>query len=103
MFVTARKLHPLFGSELTGVPITGALSPDLRDELLDRVYKDGLVLIRGQNLNENQVSAFARSLGPLWSANSNPGDQKTFGMSVSTNAIINIRTAAATNSRARPC
>jgi alpha-ketoglutarate-dependent 2,4-dichlorophenoxyacetate dioxygenase len=59
-----RKLTPHFGLELTGQQLN---DPNLlqaeRDAVLDAVYAHGVVLVSGQDLNDEQMLGFADTLG----------------------------------------
>jgi alpha-ketoglutarate-dependent 2,4-dichlorophenoxyacetate dioxygenase len=61
-----QQLHPLFGAELTGLKITGAVTEAERVPLLEAVYKYGVVLVRGQMPSQAGLGEFAKSLGPIW-------------------------------------
>src|SRR4051812_28029197 len=61
-----RKLHPMLGVEAEGIAINREIPPHLRANLLSLVETHGLVLLRGQELGEEILGSFARSLGPIW-------------------------------------
>jgi alpha-ketoglutarate-dependent 2,4-dichlorophenoxyacetate dioxygenase len=65
-----RELHPLFGAELQGLAIEGAVSAEERAAILENVHKYGIVLFRGQTPTEAQMGQFAKSLGPIWTISS---------------------------------
>ena len=62
---TARALHPFVGAELVGLDVNTDLSSGERDAILQDVARHGVVLIRGQLLDDLSLLGFAGQLGPL--------------------------------------
>src|SRR5262245_31779969 len=86
----SRNLHPLFGAELTGITLTGAVAGEERQALLDAVGKYGVILLRDQPTTQTQLGEFAVSLGPLWSIKSTML-QETTTVTTSTAAVYDFR------------
>jgi len=63
--IRVRPLTPKFGAEILGVDLSQPISDDLFGEI-ERIFNDsGVVLFRGQNINEDQHIAFSHRFGPL--------------------------------------
>ena len=63
--IRVRPLTPKFGAEILGVDLSQPISDDLFGEI-ERIFNDsGVVLFRGQNINEDQHIAFSQRFGPL--------------------------------------
>ncbi len=60
-----RKLTPSFGVVLTGETIGPDLSTSAREALHDAVMRYGLAVIPAQQLSDDDIHAFATSLGPV--------------------------------------
>ena len=59
-----RKLTPHFGMGLSGQRLDDPdLSQSERDAVLDAVYAHGVVVVSGQDLNDEQILGFADTLG----------------------------------------
>jgi len=65
---TKNDLHPLFGSELSGLQINAALGRRDRNVLKSAVEESGVVVVRGQELADSDLREFASSLGSLYRA-----------------------------------
>lgn len=63
---TTRKLTPHFGLELSGHQLNDPELPQAeRDAVLDAATRHGVVLVSGQDLDDEQMLAFAASLGVI--------------------------------------
>ena len=63
--IRVRQLTPKFGAEILGVDLSQPISDVLFGEI-ERIFNDsGVVLFRGQNINEDQHIAFSQRFGPL--------------------------------------
>ncbi len=58
-------LHSLFGAEMQGINITAPLQGDDIDRIDRAMDRFGILLIRGQALNQDQQIAFTKQFGPL--------------------------------------
>ena len=65
MTITTRPLTPTFGAEVSGVDLAMAPDAATATTLRDLWLKHGLLLFRGQKLDEAQQVAFSRHFGPL--------------------------------------
>ena len=65
MAFEAIPLHPLFGAEIRGVDLTGALDDATFGRILDAFNEYSLLLFRGEPLDDAQQVAFSRRFGPL--------------------------------------
>lgn len=65
MVMTHRSLSPTLGIEVSGVDMSLRLDPDTASALRDLWRKHGLLLFRGQQLEEPQLVAFSRNFGAL--------------------------------------
>lgn len=62
----AARLHANFGAELVGVSIRRDLPAAQRAALLAALDAHGVVVIRDQRANSDELAAFAASLGTIW-------------------------------------
>ncbi len=63
--IRVRPLTPKFGAEILDVDLSQPISDELFGEI-ERIFNDsGVVLFRGQNINEDQHIAFSQRFGPL--------------------------------------
>lgn len=58
-------LHPHFGAEVEGVVLKDMPDPEAIEAIKDAVFHYGVVLIRDQNLTDEQFYQFAEKLGPV--------------------------------------
>ena len=65
MKLDLRPLHPLFAAEVAGVDLRDAPSAQLCAAIDAAMDQYGVVVLRGQQINDEQQMAFARALGPL--------------------------------------
>ena len=65
MTITTRPLTPTFGAEVLSVDLAMAPDAATATTLRDLWLKHGLLLFRGQKLDEAQQVAFSRHFGPL--------------------------------------
>src|SRR5215212_3600481 len=65
MTLSLKPLHPLFAAEASGVDLRRALDPDTVGEIDAAMDKYGVLVFRGQPLNEAEQVAFSKLLGPL--------------------------------------
>ena len=65
MAITTRPLSPTLGVEVSGVDMAAALDAETAGAIRDLWRRHGLVLFRGQQLEEEDLIAFSRNLGPL--------------------------------------
>ena len=65
MAITTRPLSPTLGVEVSGVDVASALDSDAAGTLRDLWRRHGLLLFRGQELEEKQLIAFSRNFGAL--------------------------------------
>lgn len=65
MTITTRPLTPTLGVEVNGIDMTSALDADTANSIRDLWRRHGLLLFRGQQLEEEHLIAFSRNLGPL--------------------------------------
>jgi taurine dioxygenase len=60
-----RDLNPIIGAEVEGLDVSKPLSPGVAQALRDIWHEKGVLLLRGQNLNEDEQVRFAEAFGPL--------------------------------------
>lgn len=65
MAITTRPLTPTLGVEVEGMDMTSTLDADTANSIRDLWRRHGLLLFRGQQLEEEHLIAFSRNLGPL--------------------------------------
>ncbi len=65
MAITTRPLSPTLGAEVSGVDMASALDADTAGTLRDLWRRHGLLLFRGQELEEKQLVEFSRNFGSL--------------------------------------
>ena len=65
MAITTRPLSPILGVEVSGVDMASALDADTAGTLRELWRRHGLLLFRGQELEEKQLVAFSRNFGAL--------------------------------------
>ena len=65
MAITPRPLSPTLGVEVSGVDMASALDADTAGTLRELWRRHGLLLFRGQELEEKQLVAFSRNFGAL--------------------------------------
>src|SRR6185295_1984202 len=65
MTITTRPLSPTLGIEVSGVPMASPLDSDTANSVRELWRRHGLLLFRGQQLEEEDLIAFSRNLGPL--------------------------------------
>jgi len=65
MAITTRPLSPTLGVEVSGIDMAAALDAETAGAIRDLWRRHGLVLFRGQQLEEEDLIAFSRNLGPL--------------------------------------
>lgn len=65
MAMTTRPLSPTLGVEVNGIAMTSALDADTANSIRNLWRRHGLLLFRGQQLEEEHLIAFSRNLGPL--------------------------------------
>ena len=65
MAITTRPLSPTLGVEVSGVDMASALDADTAGTLRDLWRRHGLLLFRGQELEEKQLVEFSRNFGSL--------------------------------------
>ncbi|MBI1395223.1 MAG: TauD/TfdA family dioxygenase [Betaproteobacteria bacterium] len=60
-----RPVHPVFGAELRGVDLRVAPTPELVDRIDRAMDQYAVLVIRGQDIDDDQQLAFARAFGRL--------------------------------------
>ena len=60
-----RQVGPCFAGEVSGIDLTGALSPEEIAEIHAGMDNYAVLVFRGQALSDDQQLAFSRSLGDL--------------------------------------
>jgi alpha-ketoglutarate-dependent 2,4-dichlorophenoxyacetate dioxygenase len=65
MAIVIRQLHPLFAGEVSGIDIRRPLAAEQVAELDAAMDRYGVLVFRGQPLDQDQQIAFARSFGSL--------------------------------------
>ena len=60
-----RRLHTLFAAEVVDVDLRQAPGPALCAAIHDAMNQHAVVVLRDQNIDDEQEMAFARALGPL--------------------------------------
>ena len=60
-----RPLHPLFGAEIRGVAVSEPLGDALFAEVRAAFEEYSLLVLRGQDITDDQQLAFSRRFGPL--------------------------------------
>ena len=63
--VTVRKLHPLFGAEVSGIDITRPLSASEFGPIRAAFEEHSVLLFRDQPMDDEQQIAFSENFGPL--------------------------------------
>jgi alpha-ketoglutarate-dependent 2,4-dichlorophenoxyacetate dioxygenase len=74
---SVRRLHPRFGAELRGPRLGAALDPALSSAVRAAVYRYGVVVIPGQDLANDELGAFAATLGKVMERNAVTGQPAT--------------------------
>jgi alpha-ketoglutarate-dependent 2,4-dichlorophenoxyacetate dioxygenase len=67
MVWTERRLNGHFAVELTGPKLTPDQPQPVRDAVYDAVTREGVVVVRDQDLTDDELEAFAASLGKVLS------------------------------------
>jgi len=65
MELDIRPLHPLFAAEAIGVDLRGPLAPGLPGQIDAAMNRYAVVVLRDQDIDDDQLMAFAKALGPL--------------------------------------
>lgn len=65
MAITTRPLGPTLGVEVSGVDMAAPIDADTAGTIRELWRRHGLVLFRGQTLDEKQLIVFSRNFGPL--------------------------------------
>ncbi len=65
MNLELHPLHPVFAAEVSGVDVRNPLTAQLCAAIDAAMDQYGVVVLRGQQINDEQEMAFARALGPL--------------------------------------
>ena len=60
-----RKLHPTFGAEVQGVDIGRPIDNETFSRIRNAFEEHGLLLFRGQELDDEKQIAFSENFGPL--------------------------------------
>jgi alpha-ketoglutarate-dependent 2,4-dichlorophenoxyacetate dioxygenase len=63
--VTVRKLHPLFGAEVSGIDITRPLSPREFGPIRAAFEEHSVLVFRDQHMDDAQQVQFSENFGPL--------------------------------------
>src|SRR5258708_27342910 len=92
MTLGLRKLHPLFGAEITGVDV-GRLADGAFPEIRAAFEEYSLILFRDQDLDDEKQVAFSRRFGPLeTTVKANPAGGSYFArqsnLDIQTRAVI---------------
>jgi alpha-ketoglutarate-dependent 2,4-dichlorophenoxyacetate dioxygenase len=64
MTIAVKKLHPLFAAEMTGVQLSGDIDTPTRDAVEHAMDEHAVLVVRGQNLDDEKQVAFTRLYGP---------------------------------------
>ncbi len=64
--LSAQKLSPVIGAEVSGVDLRQPLSPETRDELHQLLLAHKVLFFRNQDISYEQHLAFARNFGELY-------------------------------------
>ena len=71
--ITVRKLHPLFGAEVSGIDITQPLSPREFGPIRAAFEEHSVLLFRDQHMTDESQVQFSEYFGPLeTTSSSNP-------------------------------
>jgi alpha-ketoglutarate-dependent 2,4-dichlorophenoxyacetate dioxygenase len=65
MAITIRQIHPVFVGELAGVDLRKPLPPEEATAIEDGMNELGVLVLRGQNISDEQQAAFSRNFGEL--------------------------------------
>jgi alpha-ketoglutarate-dependent 2,4-dichlorophenoxyacetate dioxygenase len=65
MTFEARRLHPLFVGEVTGVDLTLPISEATFSEIQRTINRDAVLVFQGEPLSEEQQIAFSTRFGPI--------------------------------------
>lgn len=60
-----KSLHPLFAAELLGVDLRQELTPELKDFFEEALDQHAVLVVRDQQLDDEQHIRFSRAFGPL--------------------------------------
>ncbi|HZP91545.1 MAG TPA: TauD/TfdA family dioxygenase [Burkholderiales bacterium] len=60
-----RPLHPLFGAEIRGIAVSGQVDDAVFAEIRGAFERYSLLVLRGQDITDDQQLAFSRRFGPL--------------------------------------
>ncbi len=63
--IEVRKLHPLFGAEITGIDITRPLSAREFGPIRAAFEEHSVLLFRDQPMDDEKQIAFSENFGPL--------------------------------------
>ncbi|KAF7190113.1 Alpha-ketoglutarate-dependent 2,4-dichlorophenoxyacetate dioxygenase [Pseudocercospora fuligena] len=61
--LTFTRLHPTFGVEVTGVDFSQPLSPNVIEGIKEAINREGVLVFRKANLDNDQHIAFSKQLG----------------------------------------
>jgi alpha-ketoglutarate-dependent 2,4-dichlorophenoxyacetate dioxygenase len=91
MVLGLRKLHPLFGAEITGIDVGGLADEGRFAEIRTAFEEYSLILFRDQDLDDEKQVAFSRRFGPLeTTVKANPAGGSYFARQ----SNLDIRTGA---------
>ena len=65
MQLTVRQLHPIFAAELEGADLRGEPSAELVGTVEDAMARYAVLVIRGQDITDEDHIRFSRAFGPL--------------------------------------
>lgn len=65
MSVTVTPIHPLIGAEVSGIDLRNEISPADGAAIVKAWLDHGVIVIRGQNIDEHQQVLFSRLFGEL--------------------------------------
>lgn len=65
MALTINPLHPIFVAEMTGADLKGSITEDLVTAVEDAMAKYAVLVIREQNITDDDHIRFSRAFGPL--------------------------------------
>ena len=59
-----RELSPNIGAEIRGVDLSKPIDPPMVAAIIDIWHAHGIILFRGQNINEDDQARFSAYIGP---------------------------------------
>ena len=65
MAITIRQIHPVFVGEVTGADLRKPLTPEETTAIEDGMNEYGVLVLRGQDISDDQQAAFSRNFGEL--------------------------------------